>query len=207
MSGYPQVPREQLIERRPAQPRSARRRVVVGTLLALTVAIVALAAQLNSASAQSAPTAAAAAPADPAKPAAVLPPDEVTRRVKSLEKELRCLVCQNQTLADSNADLAKDLRDQVVEQVSQGKSDDEVKAYLVARYGDFVLYRPPFKVITLGLWVGPFALLIVGGVIFLMVQRRQRIRARAGSETARGADDTTAGPSAEAHERARKLLD
>ncbi|MBW6496532.1 MAG: cytochrome c-type biogenesis protein CcmH [Burkholderiaceae bacterium] len=206
MSGYPQVPREQLVERRTAQPRSARRSVVVDTLLALTVAIVALAAQLNSASAQSAPTA-ATAPADAAKPAAVLPPDEVTRRVKSLEKELRCLVCQNQTLADSNADLAKDLRDQVLGQVSQGKSDDEVKAYLVARYGDFVLYRPPFKVITLGLWVGPFALLIVGGVIFLMVQRRQRIRARAGSETARGADDTTAGPSAEAHERARKLLD
>lgn len=204
MSAYPQLPRAQLIERRAAVPRPARQRFIVAALLALTVAIVALAAQMNSASAQTAPTAAAA---DAAKPAAVLPPDEVTRRVKSLEKELRCLVCQNQTLADSNAELAKDLRDQVVEQVSQGKSDEEVKAYLVARYGDFVLYRPPFKITTLGLWVGPFALLIVGGVIFVMVQRRQRIRARAGSETARGADDTTAGPSAEAHERARQLLD
>lgn len=206
MSGHLQFPREGLIGPRAAQPQSARRRLIVGTLLALTLAIATMAAQINSASAQSAPTA-AAAPGDAAKPAAVLPPDEVTRRVKSLEKELRCLVCQNQTLADSNADLAKDLRDQVVEQVSQGKSDVEVKAYLVARYGDFVLYRPPFKVTTLGLWVGPFALLIVGGVVFVMVQRRQRKRAQAGSETARGADDTTAGPSAEAHERARKLLD
>ena len=203
MSAYPQLPRAQLIERRAAVPRPARQRFIVAALLALSVAIVALAAQMNSAFAQTAPTAAA----DAAKPAAVLPPDEVTRRVKLLEKKLRCLVCQNQTLADSNAELAKDLRDQVVDQVSQGKSDEEVKAYLVARYGDFVLYRPPFKITTLGLWVGPFALLIVGGVIFVMVQRRQRIRARAGSETARGADDTTAGPSAEAHERARQLLD
>ena len=206
MSGHQQFPRAELIGRRAAQPQSARRRLIVGTLLALTLAIATMASQINSAWAQSAPTA-AAVPGDAAKPASVLPPDEVTRRVKSLEKELRCLVCQNQTLADSNADLAKDLRDQVVEQVSQGKSDDEVKAYLVARYGDFVLYRPPFKATTLGLWVGPFALLIVGGVVFVMVQRRQRKRAQAGSETARGADDTTAGPSAEAHERARKLLD
>ncbi len=206
MSEFKQFPRADLIGRRAAQPHSARQRLIVGTLLALTLAIGTMAAQINSAAAQSAPTA-AVAPGEAAKPAAVLPPEEVTRRVKSLEKELRCLVCQNQTLADSNADLAKDLRDQVVDQVSQGKSDDEVKSYLVARYGDFVLYRPPFKVMTLGLWVGPFALLIVGGVIFVMVQRRQRTRARAGSETARGADDTTAGPSDEAHEAARKLLD
>ncbi len=209
MNARRESPAEALIGRRAAPPQSARQRLLAGALLALTLAIGTVLAQMDNASAQSVPAPAAAAPsAEAAQPASVLPPEEVTRRVKSLEKELRCLVCQNQTLADSNADLAKDLRDQVVDQVSQGKSDDEVKAYLVARYGDFVLYRPPFKLMTVGLWLGPFALLLVGGVIFVMIQRRQRARGKTAAGTAAGsADQAAAVASDKEHERARKLLD
>ena len=197
---------DELLGRRPAAPKSARQRLIAGSLLALAIALGTMASGMRGAAAQSGPAAAPAA--DAAKPAAVLPPDEVTRRVKSLEKELRCLVCQNQTLADSNAELAKDLRDQVVDQVSQGKSDEEVKAYLVARYGDFVLYRPPFKTMTVGLWVGPFALLIVGGIVFVMIQRRQRARAAAGGERAAATPETVAPPASDEElERARKLLE
>ena len=94
-------------------------------------------------------------------------------RVKKLESELRCLVCQNQTLADSNADLADDLRREVRGLASAGKSDDEIKAYLVARYGDFVLYNPPVKSTTWLLWGGPFALLGGGGLLWWVVLRRR----------------------------------
>ena len=93
-------------------------------------------------------------------------------RLKRLESELRCLVCQNQTLADSNADLAADLRREVRALAVAGKSDEEIKAYLVARYGDFVLYDPPVKPITWMLWFGPFALLLVGAVVWWVVLRR-----------------------------------
>jgi cytochrome c-type biogenesis protein CcmH len=103
-------------------------------------------------------------------------------RLKRLESELRCLVCQNQTLADSNADLADDLRREVRELALAGKTDDEIKAYLVARYGDFVLYDPPLKAITSLLWFGPFALLIGGGALWWVVLRR---RARASAAAAR----------------------
>src|SRR5258706_8513528 len=77
-------------------------------------------------------------------------------RLRILAEELRCLVCQNQTIADSNADLAVDLRREVRAQILQGKSDAEIKNYLVARYGDFVLYKPPVQANTMLLWVGPF---------------------------------------------------
>ena len=97
-------------------------------------------------------------------------------RLKRLETELRCLVCQNQTLADSNADLADDLRREVRTLALAGKSDDDIKTYLVARYGDFVLYKPPVKPITWMLWFGPFALLAAGGATWWVVLRR---RARA----------------------------
>jgi cytochrome c-type biogenesis protein CcmH len=80
----------------------------------------------------------------------------------SLSPELRCLVCQNQTLADSNAPLAVDLRNQVREQLKSGKSERDVVDFLVARYGDFVLYRPPLKASTVLLWTGPFLLLAFG---------------------------------------------
>lgn len=94
-------------------------------------------------------------------------------RLKRLESELRCLVCQNQTLADSNADLADDLRREVRELALAGKTDAEIKAYLVTRYGDFVLYNPPLKAITSLLWLGPFALLVGGGALWWVILRRR----------------------------------
>ena len=91
------------------------------------------------------------------------------RRVVSLAHELRCLVCQNQTIADSNAPLAQDLRNQIREQLKAGKSERDVIDFMVARYGDFVLYRPPFKATTAALWTGPFVLLALGA--WLLVRR------------------------------------
>jgi cytochrome c-type biogenesis protein CcmH len=83
-------------------------------------------------------------------------------------------VCQNQTLADSNAPLAVDLRREIREQLQAGKSEREVKAFMVARYGDFVLYRPPFKASTAALWLGPFALLVLGAWLYFRIVRRRR---------------------------------
>ena len=97
----------------------------------------------------------------------------VEKRVQALAQELRCLVCQNQTIADSNAPLAVDLRNQIREQAVAGKTDRDIIDFMVARYGDFVLYRPPFKATTLLLWVGPF-LFLVGGLFFLVRLLRSR---------------------------------
>ncbi len=83
-----------------------------------------------------------------------------------LLKELRCLVCQNQDLADSNAELAQDLRLQVYHLVQEGKSDSEIESYLTARYGDFILFKPPVKNLTLLLWGGPLLFLVLGIFIF-----------------------------------------
>ncbi|PWY54793.1 cytochrome c-type biogenesis protein CcmH [Legionella qingyii] len=83
-----------------------------------------------------------------------------------LLKDLRCLVCQNQDLADSNAELAKDLRAQVYRMVKEGKSDNEISDYLTARYGDFILFKPPVKAVTFLLWFGPLLFLLLGFVIF-----------------------------------------
>ena len=99
---------------------------------------------------------------------------QTQERIRQLEEKLRCLVCQNQTLADSNAELAGDLRRQVLEQVKAGKSDEEIIDYLVQRYGDFVLYDPPFRTRTVLLWVGPFALFALGAGILVFVLRRRR---------------------------------
>ena len=99
------------------------------------------------------------------------------RRVINLAHELRCLVCQNQTLADSNAPLAVDLRDQIREQLAAGKSERDVVDFMVARYGDFVLYRPPLKSTTVLLWVGPFAFLLGGFYLLARVLRRRRVGA------------------------------
>jgi cytochrome c-type biogenesis protein CcmH len=96
------------------------------------------------------------------------------KRVAGLAQELRCLVCQNQTLADSNAPLAVDLRNQIREQLKGGASERDVIDFMVSRYGDFVLYRPPFKASTLALWIGPFLLLALGA--FLLVRRLLRRR-------------------------------
>ena len=124
-------------------------------------------------------------------------------RLKKLEEELRCLVCQNQSLADSSAPLAEDLRREVRGLAQQGKNDGQIKEYLVARYGDFVLYNPPVKGTTWLLWFGPFLLLLGGGVIWALVLKR---RGRAGYD-----DDDTPAPDAKAVaagvEKARELLD
>ena len=94
------------------------------------------------------------------------------QRVNALALELRCLVCQNQTLADSNAPLAVDLRNQIREQLKAGNSEQDVVDFLVARYGDFVLYRPPLKGSTVALWAGPFAILLFGA--WLLIRRIRR---------------------------------
>jgi cytochrome c-type biogenesis protein CcmH len=99
-------------------------------------------------------------------------PVKAARAVKLAEK-LRCLVCQNQTIADSNAELANDLRSQIREQIAAGRTDDEILAYMVQRYGDFVLYQPPFKPTTVLLWSGP-ALLVLGGAFVLARNLRRR---------------------------------
>jgi cytochrome c-type biogenesis protein CcmH len=101
------------------------------------------------------------------------PDPVVEERLKGLAAELRCLVCQNQTIADSNAPLAVDLRNQIRAQVAQGRSDDEIRAYMVDRYGDFVLYNPPMRATTVLLWAGPFVLIALGLGIFLRVIRRR----------------------------------
>ncbi len=88
------------------------------------------------------------------------------RRVSALAEQLRCVVCQNQTIADSQAELAVDLRQQVREKLAQGMSEEQVRDYVVARYGDFVLYRPPLKGATVVLWFAP-ALLLAGGMLAL----------------------------------------
>lgn len=126
-----------------------------------------------------------------ATPAAPDPALEL--RVMALSNELRCLVCQNQTIADSNAPLAEDLRNQVREKLRQGSSDSEIIDFMVARYGDFVLYRPPFKATTFLLWFGPLLLLAAGSIVLL---RRLLLR-----RPAQDAEMTAA-----EHKRAAKLL-
>ncbi len=115
-------------------------------------------------------------------------------RLIDISQELRCLVCQNESLASSHAELADDLRNEVRELIRSGKSDQDIKDFLVARYGDFVLYRPEVKPLTWVLWFGPFLLLVIAAV-FLGVYLRQR-RALA----------APAALSDEARERAKQLL-
>ena len=125
-------------------------------------------------------------------------------RLKKLESELRCLVCQNQTLADSNADLAADLRKEVRELAMSGKTNDQIKQYLVARYGDFVLYKPPVKPVTWLLWFGPFGMLAAGALVWWGVMRR---RARANGSVAPTTGSADGSPASGASARARALLD
>jgi cytochrome c-type biogenesis protein CcmH len=99
--------------------------------------------------------------------------ENLDKRTAALADELRCLVCQNQTLADSNAPLAVDLRNQIREQLAKGASEREVRDFMVARYGDFVLYKPPFKASTAALWVGPFLLLGIGIWVLRRLTRRR----------------------------------
>jgi cytochrome c-type biogenesis protein CcmH len=113
--------------------------------------------------------------AEEARPLADNP--QIEARLKTLAVELRCLVCQNQTLADSHAPLAEDLRREVREMIAKGMSDREIIDFLVQRYGDFVLYRPPWKASTTLLWLGPFLLLIAGatGLVFALRRRQKKL--------------------------------
>ena len=115
------------------------------------------------------------AAAEEARPLADNP--QVEARLKTLAVELRCMVCQNQTLADSHAPLAEDLRREVREMIAKGMSDREIIDFLVQRYGDFVLYRPPWKASTTLLWLGPFLLLIAGatGLVFALRRRQKKL--------------------------------
>lgn len=99
---------------------------------------------------------------------------EVERRLQAISEELRCLVCQNESIAGSRAELAVDLRREIRTLISQGKTDKEIREFMVERYGDFVLYRPPVKATTVLLWVGPFVLLLGGFIAMLMVLRRRK---------------------------------
>lgn len=134
-----------------------------------------------------------------AQPAAADPALE--ERVTALATELRCLVCQNQTLADSNAPLAVDLRNQIRERMREGASERDIIGFMVERYGDFVLYRPPWKATTLLLWIGPI-LLMVGGLaaLYYRLARRRREMAKpelSGEERARAAALLAGDPGAE----------
>lgn len=98
----------------------------------------------------------------------------IEERMVKLASDLRCLVCQNESLAGSHAELAEDLRREIREQMKRGKSDQEVITYLTDRYGDFVLYRPPFRSYTVLLWLGPALFLAIGGVAWYLTMRRRR---------------------------------
>ena len=109
-----------------------------------------------------------------AKEAAPLAQDEATeKRLVAISSELRCLVCQNESLSGSNAELAHDLRREIRAQIKDGKTDSEIRDFMVSRYGDFVLYRPPLKGTTLLLWFGP-GLLFIGGLLALLRYLRRR---------------------------------
>jgi cytochrome c-type biogenesis protein CcmH len=105
---------------------------------------------------------------------------QLEQRARDLSKEIRCVVCQSQSVADSDADIAQELRVLIREQIAAGKSDQEIRDYLVARYGDFVLFDPPFKGSTYVLWLGPFATLVLAGIGVAIFFRRAQdpVRAR-----------------------------
>ena len=111
-----------------------------------------------------------------AKEAKPVEDPQIEQRMRALTEQLRCLVCQNETLADSRADLAEDLRKEIREQMKAGKSDREIIAFLTQRYGDFVLYKPPVKSTTYLLWFGPFVLLFAGtGVLYRYLKKRREL--------------------------------
>jgi cytochrome c-type biogenesis protein CcmH len=130
-----------------------------------------------------------------AKEAVPLADDPVVeQRLNAISEELRCLVCQNESLAGSRADLALDLRRELRGLIKQGKTDVEIREFMVTRYGDFVLYRPPMKPTTWLLWLGPFALVVLGVVALFVYLRR------------RNTENTPAALTEEEHKRAQALL-
>ena len=104
-----------------------------------------------------------------------VPDPALEKRAMALAEELRCLVCQNQTIADSHAELAIDLKNQIREKLKAGMSEEQILQFMVARYGDFVLYKPPVKATTVPLWFGPFALLFgaLAGLFYYLLRRRR----------------------------------
>ena len=101
---------------------------------------------------------------------------QIETRMRALTEQLRCLVCQNETLADSRADLAEDLRREIRKEIKAGKSDPEIIAFLTQRYGDFILYNPPVKMTTYLLWFGPFVILLTGiAVLYRYLGRRKKL--------------------------------
>lgn len=144
-------------------------RIAGATLALWLMALAPLVAAQSAPSAATAPTPAAAGSAQPTLNDPVL-----AKREYELSLQLRCLVCQNQSVAESNAGLAVDLRNQVREQVAAGKSDREIIDFMTSRYGDFVLYKPPVKGSTLLLWFGPGLLLLVGALVAWRILRGRR---------------------------------
>ena len=120
---------------------------------------------------------------------------------ETLTKELRCLVCQNQIIAESNAELASDLRRQVSEMLAQGKSKEEIIQFMTDRYGDFVLYKPAFKGKTLLLWIAPIAFLVIGLIAVLLGIRSKKAKEKLTSDTGALQSDT------EKQKKIRSLLD
>jgi len=108
----------------------------------------------------------------------------IEARMMKLAADMRCLVCQNQSLADSHSDFAADLRQEMREMMKQGKTDREIVEYMVARFGDFVLFNPPLKTTTVLLWFGPFILLVVGGAALMISLKRRRQRTEKASLSA-----------------------
>ena len=118
---------------------------------------------------------------------------QLEQRARDLSKVIRCVVCQSQSVADSDADIAQELRVLIREQIAAGKSDQEIRDYMVARYGDFVLFDPPFKGSTYVLWLGPFAILVLAGIGVAIFFRRR-------------AQDPARALSADEHSRVERLL-
>jgi cytochrome c-type biogenesis protein CcmH len=138
-------------------------------------------------------------PQDPTRDKPLADPAQEAR-ARTFMREIRCVVCQSQSIDESDAEIAAQLRNAIREQMAEGKSEDEIRDYLVARYGDFVLMRPPFKPETVLLWTGPFVLAAIG-IGFVLLQRRQR--------PAMAADGTGLAPpelSESESERVRRLL-
>jgi cytochrome c-type biogenesis protein CcmH len=111
-------------------------------------------------------------PQDPTRDKPMADPAQEAR-ARTFMREIRCVVCQSQSIDESDAEIAAQLRNAIREQMAAGKSEDEIRDYLVARYGDFVLMRPPFKAETVLLWIGPFVLAAIG-ICFVLLQRRRR---------------------------------
>jgi cytochrome c-type biogenesis protein CcmH len=151
-----------MADRSHAAARLSLRRVVARLAMLLNLAILALAI-----------AAAPAVPVGAMEPGEVLADPALEARAREISKELRCLVCQNQSIDDSNAELAHDLRLLVRERVAAGDSNREVVDYVVSRYGDFVLLRPPFKASTYALWLGPAAVLGGGAIAIALYYRRR----------------------------------